>query len=321
MKIETLEGLGNGRRIFVCGYLLRGNPTSHFRPSRSLLTHNFRLMRMYLEKASKSRGEIFWRFHYGSGSVNTASDGYFEVDITLETDLPPGKHTISLSHQSDFQQFTKAEIHVAEPGLWLIISDIDDTVLVSHSGKVRKRLTEILLKPAFRRKLFHETAELFQILAGLGHVAGKQNPVLYVSASEWNLASYLKTLFQILDMPEGYFSLHPRRHWTQWMQSGKWPGEKEERIRQWLRFFPERKALLFGDNSQADPEIYVKICQDFPEKIGMVALRLVKKKRKEQTENIIQQIKDLGIHCLAFDHSTEVKKYLEENKLESGLFP
>lgn len=321
MKIEALEGLGNGKRIFVCGYLLRGNPISHFRPSRSLLTHNFRMMRMYVEKASKGHGQIYWRFQDKSGSVVTAADGYFEVDFTFETDIPPGRHRISLSHQSDFQKSTEFEIRVAEPGPLLIISDIDDTVLVSHSGKVRKRLTEILLKPAFRRRLFHETADLYQTMANMEQAEGKQNPVLYVSASEWNLAPYLKTLFQMLGMPEGYFSLHPRRHWTQWIQSGKWPGEKEGRIRQFLQLFQERKVLLFGDNSQADPEIYLQICRDNPSKIGMVALRLIKKRRQEQTQHIIQQIKDLGIHCFAFDHSREVKKYLEENMLDPGLFP
>ena len=71
-----------------------------------------------------------------------------------------------------------------------VISDIDDTVLVSHVTSPFKMALVSLFGNAHTRSPFPGVAEFYQALQG-GVGGAEQNPIFYVSSSPWNFYDLL----------------------------------------------------------------------------------------------------------------------------------
>lgn len=268
------------------------------------------MARMYLGKAT-AFGDIQWVLDENSGSTKTDEWGYFEIEGILPQILEPGNHKIRIQYMNRLHDWQEAFVKVPKASPFFVVSDIDDTVLISHSGKFRKRMAELLLRPTFRRRLFAETANLFEKLEYWPMETGVINPIFYVSASEWNLLPYLKAIFKNHGLPEGTFLLHPRRHWTHLLGGPMTPPEdKKNRIERLMGLFPDRKAILLGDNSQADPDIFLSLSLQFPNQIQAVFIRMVRKKKAFQTMELLQKIKQMGIDTMPFIHSKEILESL-----------
>jgi phosphatidate phosphatase APP1 len=88
-----------------------------------------------------------------------------------------------------------------------LISDIDDTFLISHSSRLRRRLYVLFTKNARTRKPFEGVVNHYKLLA-CGNVSGKNaNPFFYVSSSEWNLYDFIAEFSRRNELPKGVFLL------------------------------------------------------------------------------------------------------------------
>src|SRR5690606_38855520 len=87
----------------------------------------------------------------------------------------------------------------------LIISDIDDTILVSHSARFFSKLWLMLFKPVSKRKTVEESELAYRLLKK-AHF-----PFAYVSASEYNLFSLVSTFIKIHELPMGPIYLRPHQ--------------------------------------------------------------------------------------------------------------
>src|SRR5205085_6985571 len=67
------------------------------------------------------------------------------------------------------------------------ISDIDDTVLISHSSTRFKRLRTLMTKNPHSRRPFNDVVRHYGLLANAHTNADVPNPFFFVSSSEWNL--------------------------------------------------------------------------------------------------------------------------------------
>src|SRR5690606_25786914 len=88
-----------------------------------------------------------------------------------------------------------------------IISDIDDTILISHSTSLIKKLRLMLLKNASTRLPFEGVAAFYRALHR-GINSNCLNPLFYVSSSEWNLYDLLIDFCNHQHIPKGTFMLH-----------------------------------------------------------------------------------------------------------------
>ena len=88
----------------------------------------------------------------------------------------------------------------------IIISDVDDTVMVSHATQTLRKLHLMLFKNALTRNHFSHVDLFYQ---GLAEGKDKQdsNPFFYVSSSEWNLYDLLEDFFSINKIPKGVFQI------------------------------------------------------------------------------------------------------------------
>ncbi len=138
----------------------------------------------------------------------------------------------------------EGEIYVPHIRQYAIISDIDDTFLISHSSNLRKRLFVLLTENAYSRKPFEGVVKHYQSLALAGTTTEETNPFFYVSSSEWNLYDYIKDFSKKNELPKGIYLLSQMKKLSQaWKTGQNRHGTKFARIVRILKRFLTR--ILF----------------------------------------------------------------------------
>jgi phosphatidate phosphatase APP1 len=166
-----------------------------------------------------------------------------------------------------------------------IISDVDDTFLVTHSTSYIKRMWTSATKNHNTRSSVEDIIDIYKDFSG---------PIFYVSNSQWRLYDLLEGFREINKMPQGPFLLR-----------GK---SKYSRIKSILKSYPY-KFILIGDDGQKDPEEYARITKEYPRRIKAICIRSVsRKKRIEEVKKMLPKRKGFisqeGKECLEFVRKT-----------------
>src|SRR5690606_26771482 len=166
-----------------------------------------------------------------------------------------------------------------------IISDVDDTILVSKATNLLKKLRLMLFKNAHSRLPFEGVAAFYRALQK-GVTGNFYNPIFYVSSSEWNLYDLLVDFCLVRGIPKGPFLLQTlEEDWYKfWKSGGGTHGHKVDKIRHILTTYHDLRFILIGDSGQKDAEIYSKIVHEYPERILAIYIRDVSKKKRQRSE-------------------------------------
>ncbi|MBA2584785.1 MAG: DUF2183 domain-containing protein [Bacteroidetes bacterium] len=183
-----------------------------------------------------------------------------------------------------------------------VISDIDDTVLVSHATNSIKKTRLMLFKNAITRLPFEGVAGFYNALSR-GKGDNNQNPIFYVSSSQWNVYDLLLDFCRHRNIPDGPFLLqhfHPLK--LKHLFKGKNQLDKHvhkiKKIRHLLTTFDFLNFILIGDSGQKDAEIYKSICFEFPGRILAIYIRDIKKSKAKKVTLIGKQLNHVGVEML-----------------------
>ncbi|KAJ1984478.1 hypothetical protein H4R34_000625 [Dimargaris verticillata] len=148
-----------------------------------------------------------------------------------------------------------------------VISDIDDTIKISHVSRGKRALVE---------KALFQSCEAVPGMAELYRQWWQQGAHFhYVSNSPWQMLPTLRTFFNDHHFPPGSAHL---KLWNSgdgsrvsFLQN---PAEgKREAIREIIRDFPHRQFILVGDSGQMDMELYASISHEFPGQVVKIFIR------------------------------------------------
>jgi phosphatidate phosphatase APP1 len=151
-----------------------------------------------------------------------------------------------------------------------VVSDLDDTVLITGATRLRELLVRSLLHDVHERELVPGAPELYRALTEGGA------PLIYVSSSPWNLHAPLQRLLALHGMPRGPLIL---RDWGLGGERGH-AGHKRREIEAVLDDLPGTAFVLLGDTGQQDPGIYAQLAERRPERVAGVLLRHVGDERR-----------------------------------------
>jgi phosphatidate phosphatase APP1 len=229
--------------------------------------------------------------------VNTNKRGLMRISLKVEN----GKEI----NYKNFQFFImkknkKLKIELPEPFMHCffvkgnpslgVISDIDDTVLVTHTQNPIRRIRTLLVKNAYKRKIVHEMKTLFHNFHDMGY------DFFYVSNSEANLYPMIRLFLEHQGLPLGPLFLKSFRKWKSIFKRKRKRDKgyhKKEKIQMLLDIFPDMKFVLIGDDSQLDPEIYTYFAQKYPERIKEILIRHVSNKitpsRNKEKKKLAQE--------------------------------
>ena len=307
--LQVYEGYGHTHNLTIFGNVYRGRPARERKYTKNIFANMRRLVQLFFIKPI-AKAKVVLQWQDLKLETLTEKDGFFKFEWVSPQHLPAGWHTGILKIIGDDGIEIKQETgrvfvpHITQYGF---ISDIDDTVLVSHSATVVRRLNTLLTKHPHNRRTFEGAQEHYQKLSVAFTEASVPNPFFYVSSSEWNLFYDLKSFFNFHKYPQGVFLLSQIKRWFQLFASGQTKHlGKLTRILRILEAFPKQKFVLLGDNSQADPGIYATIADKFPDRIFAIYIRNVKHSHHATAKATLEGILAAeNIHTLLFNNSSE----------------
>ena len=197
-------------------------------------------------------------------------------------------------------------LYVPHSTQYVIISDIDDTFLISHSANMRKRLLVLFTQNARTRKPFEGVVRHYQLLAKSNTTDDAPNPFFFVSSSEWNLYEYILEFTAVNRIPKGIFLLSQLKQFSQLLKTGQnHHGTKFTRIVRIMQAYPKQRVILLGDSSQQDPFIYESVVKHFPKQVHAVYIRDVFDRNYEKVRELLNKIEATGVPCCMFKDSKD----------------
>jgi len=190
-----------------------------------------------------------------------------------------------------------------------VISDIDDTIIVSYTTDFFKRIGTLGFTQPKKRKVVGFTQKL------LKEFAKYDTRVFYVSKSESNLFAMLTSFIKHNKLPTGTLILTPYLKFSQLFNPKKDRDYKLNNIWFILKNTGAKKYVLLGDDSQKDMEVYSEIAQEFPERILKIYIRKTKRKVLPYQKRMWEKLKLTGIPIVYFNDNTTMDFQHEINQL------
>jgi phosphatidate phosphatase APP1 len=160
-----------------------------------------------------------------------------------------------------------------------IVSDIDDTVMVSMVPRALTAMRHALVDRVSSREAVPGMASLLSTIARVTGQAPRapgttadDAPVIYLSTGAWNVVPTLKDFLARLDYPRGAFlmtSFGPSN--TGWLRSGL--EHKRRELRRLAAELPGVRWILVGDDGQRDPQVYAEFAREHPDHVAGIAIR------------------------------------------------
>ena len=307
--VKLYNGYGNADKLIIFGHTLKLSPLPRKRYRKNIFTNTYGLLRLFLIKPLvNAKVKLLWKDRVLE--AYSQQDGFFKFEWIPDKALHPGWHSVIVSianptRRTKFSE-SRGDIFVPYPNRNTFISDIDDTFLISHSSNLRKRLYILFTKNARSRKPFESVVEFYQALERNGAAEGSSNPFFYVSSSEWNLYDYIGEFSKQQALPRGVYLLNQMKTFSElWKTGQNNHSTKFVRITRIIEAYPDQHFVLFGDDSQEDPSIYLALAQHFREKIVAIYIRHVSKVNREKVIGIMMQLRSFDIAVCYFSHSSE----------------
>ncbi len=193
-----------------------------------------------------------------------------------------------------------------------IISDIDDTIVESYATDLLMSARMTFINNSTTRLAIAGMAELYNHII---HLTSMITPVFYVTSSSWSLYNLLGDFLILQGFPRGPL-LMQKIGMTNNKLIRKGHNHKTKKIETVLRVTKDQRFFLFGDNGQADREIYFDIAARYPERIAAVCIRVARAKIKPFSADY----NSLGVAYFEFDDGFSLQKQMLDQGILSGKF-
>lgn len=289
-RIEILpyRGHGNEERVFLKGRVLEESGITPSAQTDTVLT-NLRNMARRFFSSEAPRARVRARVGEHELEVRADEEGFFDVRFDLR-EAPSENfewHPVSMELVSPLapgqkREWAKGWVLVPNRAEFALISDIDDTVMLSRASSVLKMFWIVLLNNAHTRLAFPGVGVFYEALRR-GKYGTSSNPLFYVSSSPWNIYDLLEDFMDVHGLPPGPIFL---KDWSPTVL-GKHEDHKLGLIRRLLATYPDLPFILLGDSGQEDPEIYAQAAVENPDRIKAVYIRdVTDDERQAEVERI-----------------------------------
>lgn len=276
MYIETYNGFSNAHKIFCKGrVLLNYNPWDNKKDSlRTTIWNNIK--KLYSKKARNHPVDI----HVNKEIINTSTDSqaYYKID-----------REISPFYLKEQTRWERIEIHcnsgetydnnILIPGQkarFGIISDLDDTILITNVHSIIKMLYHSLFKNPWQRQTPDFAADWFNALSG-----NNQNPVFYISNSPWNFYEGITLFLEHHGFPVGPVLLRDFGFYL-FRKPVEYTDHKIIHLNRIFSYYPDLKFILIGDAVENDPYIYYEMMKKNPDQVKHIYIKVSKDKKRMQ---------------------------------------
>ncbi len=234
------------------------------------------LWRNLRQLVNDEQGKLPLRVRFAGQAFDTHTDreGYFRVQSATPPTTRPGWNAVEIATPGG-EWSARAGILIVPPANRLgVISDFDDTLIVSNVNDKKKLLKLSLMKNHVQREAAPGMAAFLRGLAARNPQPALA-PVFYLSASPRQLQVSIQAFLDQNGYPRGVLLA---KRVTDDKTSDPLTDQvryKTARIEALLRELPALRFVLIGDDGEKDPEIYHDIRTRFPERVEAVYIRRV----------------------------------------------
>ncbi len=256
------------------GYHFSGRLTEARRPAQAgsgVAQTLYRTTRLLFTRGEE--GAVQWAVGSMRWSSRADQRGYWSLQSNHPLPLSPGWHDIHTT-PAPSPDAASAGLLVHDPrNTWGLISDIDDTILVSQVLSKRRLLRNSLTLPPESREPVAGMSELY---AGWlqRNPHPQASPVFYVSATPRQLSDSVRRFLQHNGFPRGVLQLK-EVYSAQADPLRDQQAYKVRRISAIFAAYPGVRFTLVGDDGERDPESFAELQARFPAQIQEVWIRPV----------------------------------------------
>ncbi len=308
LDLKLYRGYMNTEELVVFGHVFKSWAPDTYRIDKQGFRHAISIIRMFTISPMPN-AKITLNFKGLEVQTKTLDDGYFRFNIPIDFMVESGWHEYSvICEYKEFGIIETAEILKPFASKYGIISDIDDTFLVSHSNNFFLKLYVLLSKNLDNRKVYEDVADHYTALSRAGlDCEAACNSFFYVSSSEWNLYGFIEGFAMLNKLPKAVIKLKKiKTSLADFLFTGSGSHDhKFEKIKDIISFYPRLPYILFGDDSQKDPFLYERVCKIFPKNIIVVYIRQTSKSKKSKVIATLQNIETLSIKTYYYKETSE----------------
>ena len=204
--------------------------------------------------------EGYYTFHLSAGSIeNREPTSATSTEYSVEISLPTASHRCS--------NVSATVVRPTSDARFGVISDIDDTVLLTKATSLLQMMRLTLMSSSKTRVAFEGVSAFYRALHN------DRNPFFYVSSSPWNLYEFLDDFMQLKGIVPGPILLRDFGIDRTKFIAGEHKTHKLAQITKVLHCYPDLPFILIGDSGQKDPEIYAQCVKDYPGRILAIYIR------------------------------------------------
>ncbi|MEM0518694.1 App1 family protein [Aequorivita flava] len=315
LDLKLYRGYANADELVVFGHVFKSWAPDKYRLDRKGIRHAASVIHMFRIKPLENV-EVKLKFKNLEVTTKTLADGYFRFTIPYTEKLKSGWHPYEVvCKYYDYGIVENSELLKPFESKVGVISDIDDTFLVSHSGNFLKKLYVLLLKNINKRKVFEDVVPHYQALSRAGQEnETASNSFFYVSSSEWNLYEFIDAFARLHELPKAVIKLKKiKTGISDFLFTGRGSHDhKFEKIKDIIMFYPNLLYVLLGDDSQKDPYLYERIVKIFPQNIKAIYIRQTAKHKKSSTQKILNNIESMNVATCYFSTSEKAIAHSEK---------
>lgn len=306
--LKLYRGYANEQELIVMGHVFKPTTIEEYNFQKKNLKNATSVIKMFQIK-TQANADVYLDHNNVKIHTKTLNDGYFKFCVPLDQYTTYGWIDYEVSITYNNESITTRDSYIRpHKGNLGIISDIDDTFLVSHTLNPLKKLYVLLFKNINKRKIYEDVVTHYQALSTAGRENKEEfNAFFYVSSSEWNLYRFITKFTEIHKLPKAVLLLKDiKTSLTDFFLTGRGNhNHKFEKIKHILEFYPNLEYVLLGDDSQHDPYLYEAICKIFPVTVKAVYIRQTGSNKKEKVISVLNNLETLNVSVCYFKNSSE----------------
>jgi phosphatidate phosphatase APP1 len=273
VAVSVHHAYGTQRRFVVEGRVAERRGGREYRPSDTWLA-NVRRTLGSLRTEELKGAPLRLTFGVRTWALRTDDDGYF----ALRGETPPG---VTSGWQSVLVEVVGDPARANAPLLVVpggqiigLISDVDDTVLVTEVGDRSRMLAHTFLENPLQRQPYAGAAAWYRSIIARNALPAAA-PVIYLTGSPRQLLPAIRTFLEHNGFPAGPIIGRKITDGDGGDPLFDQERYKLEHIETILEDLPDARFVLSGDDGEHDPEVYRRVREKHPARIEAVYIRRV----------------------------------------------
>jgi len=271
-NIEVYYAYGNAHQIVIQGRMEKEKTFKRVKEDDNWFRNLWRRVRQVEGDEIESQ-TIFALVNHEKFETKGDDEGYFEFNITTRKALKTGYDKVALNIEGNSNVHETEVMVIDSEALVGIISDFDDTIIISDVTNKIKLGYNTVFKNYKQRTVVPTMLERFQKIL-------TQNPkdvpstLFILSGSPQQLFIAVGNFLAFHHFPKHTLILK-KVHGNHKDPLIDQFAYKTQKIEQLIRLYPNMKWIMFGDSGEKDAQVYKAIQEKYPHKVMRYYIRNV----------------------------------------------